>query len=401
MFGWEFPPHNSGGLGTACLGLARAMVEEGLALTFVLPKRLGVVNAPFPIFFADIPNLKARAVNSLLYPYVTSEAYTQVRRQTGSSFYGDDLVGEVLSYGERASIIADETDFDVIHAHDWLAYPAGWKAKERSGKPLVVHVHATEFDRTGGANVNQRVYEIEKEGMQRADRVVAISRLTRNQVVRHYGIDSSKVVVVHNGIDWPQDDAPALPALCRWRERGYGVVLFVGRITLQKGPDYFVAAAKRVLELNPKVYFVVAGSGDMEAQTIRQAAALGIADKMMFAGFVRGRELAALYRAADVYVLPSISEPFGLTPLESLTYGTPVIISKQSGVAEVLRHALKVDFWDIEEMANQIISVLRYRPLRQTLSHNGHAETKSITWRATAQKCRAIYNILLGQPATT
>ncbi len=398
MFGWEFPPNNSGGLGTACLGLARAMVEEGLDLTFVLPKRLGVATAPFPILFADLPQVKARAVNSLLYPYVTSEAYERVRRQLGASFYGDDLISEVLLYGERASAIVDETEFDVIHAHDWLSYPAGLKAKEMTGKPLVVHIHATEFDRTGGTGVNQRVYEIEREGMNRADRVAAISHLTRNIVIRHYGVDPAKVEVVHNGIDWPASDAAPTTALTRLRAAGYGIVLFVGRITLQKGPDYFIEAAKRVLAVNPKVYFIVAGSGDMEAQIIRQAAAIGIADKVIFAGFVRGKELAALYRAADIYVLPSISEPFGLTPLESLTYGTPVIISKQSGVAEVLRHALKVDFWDVEEMANQILSVLRYPTLRQTLSRHGHEETKGITWRATAKKCLNIYRALLSQP---
>lgn len=394
MFGWEFPPHNSGGLGTACFGLTRALARSGAEVVFVLPKTVGVSADFLKFVFAGVEKVKFKTLPGLLYPYVTSEKYAQIRSGVQSGLYGATLLDEVLLYGERAAALAAEEDFDIIHAHDWLAYPAGLAAKRVSGKPLVVHVHATEFDRTGGTGVNERVYEIEKQGLEQADKIITVSGWTKEIVKRHYGIPEHKIQVVHNGIDDDSQPPPRSLPLQKLKGLGYKIVLFVGRVTLQKGPDYFIELARRVLRFEPKTYFVIAGSGDMEGQTIRQAAAAGIAERVIFAGFLRGAELTAAYRAADLYVLPSVSEPFGITPLESMQNGTPALISKQSGVSEVVKHALKVDFWDVEEMTNQVVTALRHPPLKSTLAGNGAEEVKKVTWLEAARKCLAVYQNL-------
>lgn len=393
MFGWEFPPQNSGGLGTACQGLTRALAEAGAELIFVLPRRFDV-KAPWQRFiFADGANFDLRTVKAALSPYLTADGYAR-RRAGADPLYGPDLISEVYRYAAAAALLARGERFDVIHAHDWLSFPAGLAAKELTGKPLVVHVHATEFDRTGGNGINQEVYAIEKEGMMRADRVVTVSQFTKNIVTGHYGVLPDKVTVVHNGIDF--EDKPHLDEqLSALKRRGERLVLFVGRITLQKGPDYFLAAARRVLDLEPRVTFVMVGAGDMAGQIIEQAAALGLGQRFIFAGFLRGAELDAIYQAADLFVMPSVSEPFGLTPLESLSNGTPVLVSRQSGVSEVLRHALKVDFWDIDEMVNQIIAVLRHPPLKRTLAAHGQIDARRVTWSAAAEKCLDLYRSLI------
>ncbi len=398
MFGWEFPPHNSGGLGTACYGLSRALSARNVDITFVLPKRLENLGVDFlKISFADIQKIKFAEVASSLYPYITSENYQSDRARDGTSLiYGRSLMEEVHAYGARASALARQQPFDIIHAHDWLSFPAGLAAKEISGKPLIVHVHATEFDRTGGGHgINQDVYEIERAGLVRADGIIAVSERTKSMLVEHYGVDPIKVRVVHNGIDELVDQSAK--TLDAFVTAGFKVVLFVGRITLQKGPDYFVRLAKRVLDERPKTFFIMAGSGDMEHQIIRQAAALGIADRLLFTGFLRGAELEAVYRAADLYVLPSISEPFGLTVLEAMLRGTPVLVSKQSGVAEVINHSLQADFWDIEELANQTIAVLDHPALARTLAASGREEARHINWISAAEKCVNYYQDFVGQ----
>lgn len=389
MFGWEFPPFNSGGLGVACFGLARSLARAGVPLTFVLPTEMPVRHTLLDFLFANVKSLR---VKSSLTPYLTSAGY--IRRDAR---YGDTLFDEVARYGEEGSRIASATSCDIIHAHDWLSFPAGVAARRATGKPLVVHVHATEFDRSGGHTMHGEVYHIEREGMHAADAVLAISERVKSIIVERYGIAGEKVSVVHNGVD--EDALPNVPPeenkLYELKRRGGKIVLFLGRITLQKGPEYFVRAARRVIEYVPEAFFLVAGSGDMEGRMIREAAELGIADRVLFAGFLRGREAAAAYRAADLYVMPSVSEPFGLTPLESLVCGTPALISKQSGVSEVLSHALKVDFWDIEEMANKIIAVLRHPSLRAELARNGGREARRQRWDIAAQKCLNIYSSLL------
>lgn len=392
MFGWEWPPYNSGGLGTACEGLSRALVASGVELVFVLPRRLEAINSPARMVFADNDLVDFRFLPGLLSPYLSPLEYLRIRRASGGR-YGLTLIDEVYLYAKRAAAIGQDEHFDVIHAHDWLAFPAGLAAKAASGKPLVIHVHATEFDRAGGS-VNKEVYRIEKQGMALADRVIAVSNWTKNLLTRHYGVPAEKISVVHNGVGIVP--SPSRPTRLESLKRDGGkIVLFVGRITFQKGPDYFVAAAKQVLDFCPGTYFVFVGDGDMMPQVIEQAARLGIADRVIFAGFLRGEELAAVYQAADLYVLPSVSEPFGITPLESLINGTPVLISKQSGISEVLSHALKVNFWDTEEMTNQIVAVLKYAPLRQTLTDYGREEAQRQSWFAAAQKCLEVYRQMI------
>lgn len=306
--------------------------------------------------------------------------------EAGASPYGGDLVADAERYARMVVALAYKERFDVIHAHDWLAYPAGIALSYVTGKPLVVHVHATEFDRSG-EHVNQRVYEIEREGMHAAQRVVAVSMLTKGICTGRYGVPSEKVAVVYNGVD-REASQPVPQQAIEARDK---IVLFLGRITMQKGPEYFIAAAKRVLEKMENVKFVVAGSGDMALRMIELAAGMGIGHKVLFTGFLRGADVERVFGMADCYVMPSVSEPFGIAPLEAMSHDTPVIISKQSGVSEVLTHALKVDFWDIDEMANKIVAVLKYPPLSQTLREHGRFEVRRLTWEGAAEQCVRVY----------
>ena len=261
---------------------------------------------------------------------------------------------------------------------------------------MVVHVHATEYDRTGGQGLNREVYEIEKEGVNKADAIIAVSNFTGKKIIDHYGVCPDSVNAVHNAINY-DDYSSANKSRFLLKAKGKKIVLYVGRITIQKGPDYFLQAAKKVLERRDDVLFVVAGSGDMEAEMIEKAAALDIADKVLFAGFIRDRDLIKAYQMADLYVMPSVSEPFGLTPLESMVYGTPVLITHQSGVAEILKNALKVDFWDTDEMANKILAVMEHRPLKKTLISNGFKEVKKFNWQSAAKKCINIYQNVINK----
>lgn len=413
MFGWEFPPHHSGGLGVACYGLTRALKARGDEVIFVMPKSLPVGASWARFVFADAPEIRASirvsdlvtyAVSSRLSPYAWNGSYrSDTRAAEGAEkattvatmlasmeqLYGWNLMAEVMRYAATGAEIARRESFDVIYAHDWLSFGAGIEAKRATGKPLIVHVHATEFDRCGGAHgVNPDVYAIEKAGMEAADAVVAVSEFTKNLVVREYGIAPEKVRVVHNGIDaatLPQGKG-TLPRLRQLKAAGFSVVLFLGRVTLQKGPDYFLRVARRVREKNGKVMFVMSGSGDMQAQMMRLAAQLGIADRVLFTGFVSGAERHEMYASADLFVMPSISEPFGITTLEAMSLGTPVLLSKQSGVSEAVQHVLKADFWDIEDMANKILAVVGYSGLGAALSKNAAKEAEALTWDRAAEK---------------
>jgi glycosyltransferase involved in cell wall biosynthesis len=301
--------------------------------------------------------------------------------------YGHDLFDEVYRYALKAEQIANVEDFDIIHCHDWMTFQAGMLAKAASGKPLVVTVHSTGFDRTGG-HPHQYEYDIEKAGMHFADRIIAVSEFTKSQIVKHYGINPGKVSVVYNAVDqkiFKDGGAHRLNATDK-------IVLFLGRVTIQKGPDWFIEAARKVVDVDPNVKFVMAGSGDMLGMMIDKVSAMGMADKFIWGGFVNGSDVDRCYQMADVYVMPSISEPFGITPLEALANDTPVIISKQSGVSEVLRHALKVDFWDVNEMANKILAVLRYRELHHELKHHGAMEVRAMTWDKVADNTLGIYH---------
>ena len=341
-------------------------------------------------------------VDSTMVPYVAPEEYTHMmegdvvqqreawwselgKKYTFSGTYGPNLMEEVARYAMVAATIAASHTFDVIHAHDWLTYMAGIAAKRISGKPLVVHVHATEFDRSG-ENINRQVFDLEQRGMQEADKVIAVSHLTRNIVIQRYGIPPDKVETVHNGVDFSARDAAAV-------ERGVPdkIVTFLGRITFQKGPEYFIEAAAKVLKRYSNVRFVMAGSGDMFHRSIRRVAKLGIADRFHFTGFLRGADVQKMFAYSDVYVMPSVSEPFGISPLEAMRSNVPVIISKQSGVAEVLRHAIKVDFWDVNAMADAMYGLLQYPALSQMAVRCGFEEVNSLQWEKAAAHVAQIY----------
>jgi glycogen(starch) synthase len=417
MLGWEFPPFISGGLGTACYGLTKAMDRLGINIVFVLPrgftggytshaKMLSTQGGVVTERTAEFANVSFRIVASHLKPYAAASAYERQPKHIQScpdeknghirywrsdcteyvGNYGGNIYKEIERYAEQVTEIATVEDFDIIHAHDWMTYRAGVSVAKQSHKPLIVHVHSTEFDRSG-EHVNQIVYDIEREGMHAAVKTIAVSNYTKNIILRHYGLNPEKVEVVYNGIE--SNGSSTAAELLDNTDRN---VLFLGRITMQKGPEYFLAAAKKVLEKMSNVKFIMAGDGDMLQRSIELAAKMGIGHKVFFTRFVRGSEVDRVYKMADLYVMPSVSEPFGIAPLEALNHGVPVLISKQSGVAEVLQHALKVDFWDINQMANMIIAVLRYAPLRTTLSQNGKVETHKLRWENAAARVKEIYS---------
>ena len=421
MFGWEFPPHIAGGLGTACKGLTGGLAKLGVDITFVLPKlfggeggqRLQMVSADevgFTLTREDALTLSRYvqffAVDSFLYPYFTEENVTRTfgescdermqvthwasGRFSFSGSYGKNLIDEVHRYAVVAASIGRSMPHDIIHAHDWLTYLAGVAAKRASGRPLVVHVHATEFDRSG-ENVNQAVYDIERYGMEQADRVVCVSHLTRQIVISRYGIDPRKVVTIHNAIDFSGE----LDRHHAQRPFPDRVVTFLGRITFQKGPDYFVEAADRVLRRMGNVRFVMAGSGDMRNRMVRRVAELGIASRFHFTGFLQGEDVSRLYALSDVYVMPSVSEPFGISPLEAMRSQVPVIISKQSGVAEVLKYVIKLDFWDVDALADSIHALLTYRALGPFFQKYGMQEVTNLKWESAAELLVDVYRTLL------
>jgi glycosyltransferase involved in cell wall biosynthesis len=420
MFGWEFPPHISGGLGTASFGLTKGLAEfEDIEVLFVVPKSYGdeddtavkkIIGANHVTIkrkFIDIQNvdksLDITEVGSNLIPYADPEEFWQLSQQRLSAStrfiytdeqgripfsgkYGDNLLEEIENYAIVAEYIGTEYDFDVIHAHDWLAYPAGIAAKRVSGKPLVIHVHATDFDRSGGS-VNPKVYAIEREGMEIADQIITVSNLTKKIVIEKYGINPMKITTVYNAVE------PVEGKDDRFVKRGINekIVTFLGRITLQKGPEYFIEAAYQVLKRTDNVRFVMAGSGDMMEKMIRRTARLGISDRFHFTGFLKGDDVFDMFRMSDVYVMPSVSEPFGISPLEAMMTDVPVIISKQSGVAEILTHAIKVDFWDINAMADAIYGIIKYPALPAMFRKFGRVEVDNLQWKHSAAHVREVY----------
>lgn len=390
MIGWELPPHNSGGLGIACYDLCEALAQKyGTEIVFTLPYKANIDASFMRVKYCDAINFGKIAKN---FGGTTSYAYPKRNvPKTQVIDFENDLVNQVERYAGQIVRIARQEDFDLIHAHDWLSFKAGIRAKEISLKPLIVHVHSTEYDRAGGDFVYQKVADIEREGMEKADKVITVSQFTKDKIVKHYGIKPDKIEVVHNGVSYRRSEVSPSD-ISALKRAGKKIVLFVGRMTIQKGPDYFLQAAKKVSRILDEAVFVMVGTGDMERQIIEQAAQLGLSGKVFFTGFVSGEEKNSLYRSADLYVMPSVSEPFGIVALESLINRTPILISKQSGVSETVQHALKVDFWDTDEMANKIIAVLKYHSLHSTLRRKGAQEVKGITWDAAAEKCATIYS---------
>lgn len=417
MFGWEFPPHISGGLGTACFGITRGLCKQGVKVQFVVPKAYGDEDQSYAqlVNASDVEvNLLDEELNeywknfsyieaqSHIIPYTNlGEYYDLIHSKNEKSEeilydfrkrtykfggkYGDNLLEEVSKYALVASSVAKEREFDVIHAHDWLTYKAGIAAKAISGKPLVIHVHATEFDRSG-ENVNQQVYDLEREGMHAADKIIAVSYYTRQIVINKYGVNPDKVVAIHNAIDKLNKEREAYK-----KNVPEKVVTFLGRVTFQKGPDYFIEAANKILKKDDNVRFVMAGSGDMLRKSIKRVAELKIADKFHFTGFLKGADVIRMYSISDVYVMPSVSEPFGISPLEAIRSNVPVVISKQSGVSEILNHALKVDFWDIDAMADAIYGLLHYNSLSKMFVSLAKEEVDSFKWENAGFKMKKLY----------
>ena len=424
MFGWEFPPHIAGGLGTACYGIVKGLAENGVETLFVMPSASGdedgsvarIINA------SDVPVMSVASsvdefldkvrfvrIGSNMIPYTNPDEFYELveaekrhkevaedkiygTKYRFSGKYGSNLLEEVARYAMVGGTIAVEhqDEFDVIHAHDWLTYLAGIAAKELTGKPLVVHVHATSFDRGTEDMIDSRVFSIEKRGMEAADKVIAVSDLTRNIVINKYGIDPSKVVTVHNAVDFSGRENLQV-------ERGVKdkVVTFLGRITFQKGPEYFIEAAAKVLKRTTGVRFVMAGSGDMMNRCIRHAARLGISDRFHFTGFLRGTDVQKMFALSDVYVMPSVSEPFGISPLEAMRSNVPSIISNQSGAAEVLKYAFKVDFWDVDAMADDIYALLNYPALADFAAKEGYEEVNRLKWNHAAAKMKKVYESVI------
>jgi glycosyltransferase involved in cell wall biosynthesis len=384
MFGWEFPPFQAGGLATATVGLVKGLLRNRTDVTLVVP--FPAERSPLPelrLVSADGPTqdqLVVHRIPSPMTPYGGPQEYQEIfstikgKARSGGAVYGADLFQEVTRYAGLAAGIAATEPHDVIDTHDWLTYAAGIEARKASGKPLVAHIHATEFDRAG-EGANPEICHREWEGMTAADRVIANSDALRRVCRERYGIPDWKMDVVHWGIDaagFQADRSGENP----FRPK-VPIVLFLGRVTWQKGPDYFIEMAGKVAGFVPQAKFVVAGQGDMLPHLIRRAAELGIAHRVHFTGGVQGADVHRLYRMADVCVMPSVSEPFGLVALESLRNGTPCIMPKTAGVAEVVSNAFKVDFWDVDTMTDQIVALLRYPVLRDELSQNGQAELET------------------------
>jgi len=475
MFGWEFPPHISGGLGTASYGLTKSLSAiDDLEILFVVPKLygdedddvanlIGANNIVMTQYKKDIAssweekiikkggeksfyrskkltsettNIKSIEfieVKSKLQPYLSieefekflkkknlfgknikidedgklyyekdgelkeisfskseSEIFTEDGKYNFTGGYGTNLLQEVYNYAKVAAVIAKENDFDLIHGHDWLANAAGLAAKEVSGKPLVIHVHATEYDRGGEERIDSRVFALEQAGMHGADKIITVSNLTKNIIIKHYGADPNKIQTVYNAVE-PQE-AEKNVYKKNVKEK---LVTFLGRITYQKGPAYFVNAAKKVLDLSDDVRFVMAGNGDMFHEMIKYSAELGITDKFHFTDFLKGDEVTKMFAISDVYVMPSVSEPFGISPLEAMRSNVPVIISKQSGVAEVVHNAVKIDYWDEDALADAIYGMVKYNGLSKMFIRESKKEVDDMKWSKPAKEVKAIYDTMV------
>jgi len=444
MLGWEFPPHISGGLGTACYGLTKGLDDIGVEVCFVLPTSIPAAaeshvqlrsptNLPGSVAAAaastesiiseEYSHMELRRLAATIQPYGTPATQREAleasaRRQAegrprpedvqipirevppgapapDASAYDGDLMGQVQRYARLAVELARGEELDVVHAHDWMTFPAGLAVAAATHKPLVVHVHSTEFDRAG-KDANQRIYDIERTGVHGADRVVCVSLLTRKILTKRYELPADRIDVIYNAVQVPEVEKLHMAPIGHDEK----IVLFLGRVTMQKGPKYFLQAAKKVVEKFQNVRFIVAGSGDLIARCIEEAAHLGIGRYVTFTGFLNGPDVDKVFSMADLYVMPSVSEPFGIAPLEALSHNVPVIISKQSGVSEVLQHVLKVDFWDTDEMANKVLAVLRHPPLRKALRQHGQIELRKLSWMDSARKLKAVYSKLVAARRT-
>lgn len=388
MLGWELPPHNSGGLGVACYQLCKSLASRGADIDFVLP-----YTADHQVDFMQIKSAHPQSVEQVLKAGIAYDSFKYVK-STGEIEWVD-IFGQSEMYKSAVGQLAQMGEYDIIHAHDWMTFRAALHAKELTNLPLVVHVHSIESDRSGGGYGNPLVREIEYTAMMLADRVIAISNHNKRAIVRDYFIPADKIEVAHNSLETadlvPLDPDNVYKYLTEMKQHGYKVVVNIGRLTLQKGIPNLMRAAKEVVAREPKTLFLIVGSGEQERELLLQAAQLGISRNVIFTGFQRGKNWRDAFGIGDLFVMPSISEPFGLTPLEAIGYGTPALISHQSGVSEVIKNCLKIDFWDIDEMANQIVAAIRYDSLREELHKNAFAEYQNLSWSDTADKLLSIY----------
>lgn len=430
MLGWEYPPHISGGLGTACQGLSEALARRGIEMTFVVPKVYGSEEAdhmdlvsPETVIRASpakehrkmVERAEPLSVPSFLLPYVNAEGYEQALEEyeaivaaekgqsgkkqcvtaSGGSHYGSNIFDEVSRYASLVLAAITDYDFDLIHAHDWMTFPAGVALARQSGKPLVVHVHSLEYDRSG-SNGNSGIIDIERLGVTESDAIVAVSHYTKGVIQSQHGVSADKIHVSHNGVY----SSAAIEHYRANRDPDQKTVLFLGRVTFQKGPDYFVEAAAKVVPHIPNVRFVLAGSGDMLANLQNRVAELGIADRFEFPGFLRGKAVEEMFSQADLYIMPSVSEPFGISALEAISFDAPALISRQSGVSEVIGHTLKFDFWDTDRLADLIINALQFDELRDDMIAMARQELQKLRWDASAERVDNIYNrVLSGAPS--
>ncbi len=397
-FGWDFPPSRNGGLGVACFGLTRELAQNGVEVIFVLPRKQDAVGDARFLFADEAKAVKVRQVESYLKPYHAAESlvyFTTGFDQAGKPIIKSrTIIEEAHRFAHQASLIAQEETFDIIHAHDWTSYLAGVAAKVASGKPLILHVHATSFDQAASTNVDPGIFKIECESFAVADRIITVSAFTRDILIQRHGVDPTKIEVVHNGCDTFEPPRHH-PTLAELKSQGKKIILYHGRITIQKGVDYFIKAARRVVDVDPNVVFVISGWGDMTNQIIAQVGAMKLSQNVIFAGALWEEERDRMYQSADLVVMPSVSEPFGLVPLEALQHGTASLVSKQSGVVEVLVHALKVDFWDVDEMANQILAAMRYPVMTRQIVKEGRRDLERLSWREAAGKVFRLYRTLL------
>jgi len=394
MLGWEYPPEISGGLATACQGLAQGLIKSGHKITFIIPKtnielnteQFRLINASNVILTNHFDNINFSQLNNII-PNIDSKQFLNIKvdKYKFSGAYGPNLLEEVYWFAVVVAKLASELEFDIIHAHDWLTYLAGIMAKEVSKKPLVVHVHATEFDRS--ANINKQIYAIERLGMFTADKVMTVSNLTQNTVINKYGIPSKKIITTYNGVEH-KDLVPASYS----RSFKDKIVTFLGRITYQKGPQYFIEAAEKVLKKDKNVRFVMAGTGDLMPEMIKKVADKRLSSHFHFTGFLKGEDVNHMLAISDVFVMPSVSEPFGITPLEAMRWNVPVIISRQSGVAEVLPYALKVDYWDTDSLADAIHGLLSYKALANTIKNHNKEALENLTWENAASNVSSVYS---------
>lgn len=389
MLGWELPPHNSGGLGTACYQLCKSLSNQDVDIEFVLPYQ-----AEHNVDFMRVTAAHPQGVAEIIRSGIAYDSYKYILEDGREEWL--NIHDQQALYEQAVGTLAEQKEFDIVHAHDWLTFRAALRVKELKNCPIILHVHSVESDRAGNNHGNPFVREIEAIGLHMADRVIAVSEQTKSAIVRDYGVPADKIEVVHNSLDTeaiePLDADNAYHYLTLMKSLGYRVVVNVGRLTIQKGLPNLLRAAHLVVQKNPKTLFLIVGSGEQYRELVQLAADLGIGPNVLFTDFQRGKNWRDAFAIGDLFVMPSVSEPFGLTPLEAIGYGTPALVSKQSGVSEVLNNCLKVDYWDINEMANLITSVMQNDALRDNLWQNAYREFEKLSWDDASRKIKSVYH---------